>query len=63
MTNHRAHAIGADHELGLGLRTIGERKQDAVAALFQSGQPVSQMDGAMIEPPASASSRSARWKV
>ena len=50
LTDDRAHAVGADHELGLDLSAIGEGEHDAVASLLQSGQAVSQMNGAVIEP-------------
>ena len=34
VTDHRTHAVGGDHELGLDLRAIGEREHDTVAALL-----------------------------
>ena len=50
LTDNRAHAVGADHDLGLDLGAIGESEHDTVASLLQSGQAVSQMNGAVIEP-------------
>src|ERR1700730_4730570 len=46
----RAHAIGADHDLRLDLSAIGESENDTVASLLQSGQAMSRMNGAVIEP-------------
>ena len=50
MTDHRAHAIGADDELGFDARAIVERQHDAIALLLQSRQAVPKMNGAAIEP-------------
>ena len=50
LTDDRAHAIGADHDLGLDVGAIGESEHDAVASLLYPRQAMSQMNGAMIEP-------------
>src|SRR5262245_11699591 len=50
LPDDRAHAIGADHDLGLDASAIGESERDTVAALLQSCEAVSQMNGAAIEP-------------
>jgi hypothetical protein len=50
LADDRAHTIGADHDLGLDASAIGESEGDSVAALLQSGEAVSQMNGAAIEP-------------
>ena len=49
LTDHRAHAIGSDHELGLDPSAIGESDHDAVALLRYACQAMAQMNGAMIE--------------
>ncbi len=36
------HAVGADHGIGVGSRTIGERQPDAVSSFIQSGQLVAE---------------------
>jgi hypothetical protein len=50
LTDHRAHAIGTDHEFGLDAGTIGENLDGMIRALLNSGQAVRQVNGAVIKP-------------
>src|SRR5262249_8563008 len=50
LTHDRAHAVGADHDLGLDASAVGESEQCTVVALLEPGEAVPEMNGAMIEP-------------
>ena len=50
LADYRAHAVGADHELGLDLSAIGESEEGPVASLRYLDQAVPEMNGAVIEP-------------
>src|SRR5262249_9451223 len=49
LADHRADAVGADHELGLDLSSVRKIENDTLALLVDCCEAMSEMNGAVIE--------------